>query len=104
MTTYLTWQEACKILDEQEAERKADEERQQRQEMLAWARRDTENTLGLLESLAYDWNISYDTAYGVDHRTGYSVVVDGVSVIEFADNLNDAIVDAYLEVLEWEQE
>ena len=39
--------------------------------------------------------IDFDTAYGIDKRTGWSIAINGCYVVQFADSLGEALRAAY---------
>lgn len=49
------------------------------------------------------FRLEYDSDYGIDHRSGWSVVVEGSVVVQFADNPEIALRQAVEEISQWER-
>lgn len=62
---------------------------------------DLEDAIWLLDGYP-DWTLEYNTDYGIDRRTGYSVSIEGANLCEFAPAPCLAICRAFLALQELE--
>ena len=50
----------------------------------------------------WNWKLTYDCDYGIDHRFGWSIVIDGSVAAELEPNLFRAACVAIQKVWQWE--
>jgi hypothetical protein len=57
-----------------------------------------------LKHLNKSFRLEYDVDYGIDHRKGWSITVDGSVVTQFKPTLTEALIDASEAIQKWEWE
>lgn len=53
-----------------------------------------EEMIGAFKALGNSFRLEYDVDYGIDRKTGWSVVIDGSVVVQFADTPEEALQKA----------